>query len=179
MTWVRWFLVGLIGGLSVLGLYWRLQDRAGGVAVDFVETFAAASVVRPNPGVFTVTDVTIANVTLPSVVASQASRIAWEVTVPDHAWLEVNLGVRDAVSATGAEGIVFRVGLSFDEHYEELVNQTVTPDPAGVGQGWRPIEFDLAPYAGRTVSVIFNTSPAGGGAAVPPAAWGQPRLVLR
>lgn len=179
MTWVRWFLVGLVGGLSVLGTYGLLTGRSGGVAMDFVEAFPTASVVRPNPAVFTVSEVTISDVTLPSLVASQASRIAWEVTVPPHAWLEVRLGLHDAAPPAGGDGVMFRVGLSFDGHYEELVNEIVAPQPGGGRQGWRAVEFDLAPYAGRPVSLIFNTSPAGNAPGAWHAVWGQPRLVIR
>lgn len=95
--------------------------------------------------------------------------------------MEVDLGLREEAWASDANAVLFRVGLSYDGHYEDLVARLVTPASVDGDRGWVPVHIDLSPYAGRTISLIVNTAPASG---APPshvhaALWGEPRIAQR
>lgn len=181
MIWLRWFLLGLAIGLGVLGFSWRGASGAGAVATDFATRLDDATVRRPSAATFTVRDVSIGGDTRASIAAAHTSRIAWDQVMPDHAWLDVSLGVRQDAWTTPGSSVLFRVGLSFDGRYEELVTQVMDPHTQPADRRWRPVLVDLSAYAGRTVSLIFNTAPGqdGGTRLDDVAAWGTPRLVVR
>jgi hypothetical protein len=181
VVWLRWFLLGLVLGLGVLGGWWRLDHAQQGVAADFVRQFETARVRRPSPGVFPLGDVTIAGASKPSIAVQQPSRIAWDLTVPDNAWVEAEVGLQEEAWTLAGDGVLFRVGISLDGRYDELVTRVVNPFERAADRGWVPVAVDLSQYAGRDVSLIFNTGPGleGDNRANDLGVWGAPRLVTR
>jgi hypothetical protein len=179
--WVRWFLLGMALGLGGLGLWWRLEHHTQKIAWDFAQQFEAASLRRPGPDVFAVREVTISGVAERSITVQQPSRIAWDVTVPDDGWVETELALEEESWTRAGDGVLFRVGISFDGRYEELVTRVVNPFGVPEDRRWVPIAVDLAPYAGRAVSLIFNTGSGfeGDNRDNDLAVWGAPRLVTR
>ncbi|CAN5804701.1 hypothetical protein BH18ACI5_BH18ACI5_05860 [soil metagenome] len=180
-AWLRWFSLGLILGLAALGLWWRVDHGARGVAVDFVRQFEAASVRRPDREAFAVRDVIISGESKPSITVEQPTRMAWDLTVPDHAWVEAEVALREEAWTRAGDGVLFRIGISLDGRYDELLNQAVNPFGRPDDRGWVPVAVDLSAYAGRAVSVIFNTGPGleGDNRANDLAVWGSPRIVTR
>src|SRR5688572_18253440 len=181
MTWVRWFLLGLVAGLAGLGAWWRLDHASQGIAADFVQQFDSATLRRPAPDVFTVGPVTIGSASLPSISVQQPSRIAWDVTIPNNAWMEAELALQEDAWTIPGDGVMFRVGISLDGRYDELVARVVNPHHVAEDRGWVPVAVDLSPYAGRAVSLVFNTASGleGDNRAGDLAVWGAPRLVTR
>lgn len=181
MTWLRWFVLGLVTGLGGLGIGWRLDHGSQGIAADFVQQFADAAVRRPAPEAFTVQPVTIATVSRPSIIVQQPSRLAWDVTIPRNAWIETELGLEEAAWTVAGDGVLFRVGISLDGRYDELVSKVVNPYQQPDDRRWVPVAIDLSPYAGRAVSLVFNTGAGleGDHRAGDLAVWGAPRLVTR
>ena len=181
MTWLRWFFLGLVVGFGVLALWWRPEYRTKRVAVDFVQQFEAASLRRPNLEVFAVREVMISGVSKPSITVQQPSRIAWDLTVPDHARLEAYLALQEEAWTEAGDGVLFRIGMSSAGTYEEFITQIVNPFEVPADRGWVPVSVDLSPYAGRAVSLIFNTGPGleGDNRANDLGVWGAPRLVTR
>ena len=181
MTWLRWFLLGLVIGLAGLGAWWRLDHATQGIAVDFVQQFDSAALRRPSPEVFGVRPVTIGSVSRPSIVVQQPSRIAWDVTIPSNAWVEAELALQEEAWTIAGDGVLFRVGISLDGRYDELVARVVNPHQLAADRAWVPVAIDLSPYAGRTVSLVFNTTSGleGDHRAGDLAVWGAPRLVTR
>jgi hypothetical protein len=181
MTWVRWFLLGLVAGLAGLGAWWRLDHASQGIAADFVQQFETATVRRPAPDVFTIQEVTIASVTRPAITVQQPSRIAWDVTIPSNAWVETELGLKEEAWAVPGDGVLFRVGISLDGRYDELAATVVNPYHVPDDRRWVPVSIDLSPYAGRAVSLVLNTASGleGDNRAGDLAVWGAPRLVTR
>jgi hypothetical protein len=181
MTWVWRFLLGLALGLGVWGVWWRLEHRTEAVASDFVRQFESASLRRPGPDVFAVRDVTISGAARPAITVQQPSRIAWDLTVPENGWFEAYLALQEEAWTRDGDGVLFRVGISFDGTYEELVTRVVNPFAVADDRRWVPIAVDLGPYAGRTVSLIFNTGSGfeGDNRDNDLAVWGAPRLVTR
>ena len=181
MTWVRWFLLGLIAGLAGLGAWWRLDHATQGLAADFVQQFETASVRRPSAEVFAVGPVTLAGVSRPSIRVQQPSRIAWDVTIPGNAWIETELALEEQAWTIAGDGVLFRIGISLDGRYDELVARLVNPHQVADDRTWVPVAVDLSPYAGRAVSLIFNTAAGleGDHRDGDLAVWGAPRLVTR
>jgi hypothetical protein len=181
MLWWRWFVFGLVAGFSLLAFVWRGGTRADVEVADFVDRFDQATVQRPNAGVFSITAVQIAGISRPAIVAAQASRLAWDVEATEGLWLEVDLGVGEAAWVSDDHAVLFRVGVSYGTQFEDLTSQVVNPSATTSDRQWIPVRLDLSPYAGRSVSLIFNTAAAPGtaGTHLHHAVWGQPRLVQR
>lgn len=181
MAWLRWFLLGLLVGLGLLGIWWRTNHGTELLVFDFVQQFDVASVRRPNAEVFVVRDVTISSVSKPSITVRQPSRIAWDFTVPDNARVEADIALEHEAWTRSGDGVLFRIGLSYEGQYEEMVTQLVNPFAVESDRRWVPIAVDLSAYAGRAVSLIFNTGPGleGDNRENDLGVWGAPRLVTR
>lgn len=181
MAWLRWFSLGLLLGLAMLGLWRRLDRGPQGISADFVRQFETATVRRPGPEVFAVREVTISGVSKPSIIVQQPSRIAWDLTMPDHARVETEVALQEEAWTLAGDGVLFRIGISLDGRYDELVTLVVNPSGLPDDRRWVPVAVDLSPYAGRAVSLIFNTGSGaeGDNRDNDLAVWGAPRLVTR
>lgn len=181
MSWFRWFVVGLLAGVTALALMvWR-GGSAARELVNFTAQLDTATVRRPRDAVFSVTDVTIAGESRRAIVMAEASRLAWDLAPLEGQTLEVEAGLREDGWTSGTNAVLFRVGLSYDGQYEDLVARVVNPAVSADDRHWVPLRVDLSPYAGRSISLIFNTAAAPGVGAghVHHAAWGAPRVVQR
>lgn len=181
MTWWRWFLAGVVVGAAALAaVFWRDADALTPVT-DFAAIVESATVRRPNADVFSVETVTLAGESRRAIAAAGASRIAWDVVPADRQWIDVAIGLREHTWTSGDNAVLFRIGLSYDGHYEDLVARLIDPAREAGDRGWVPVPIDLSPYAGRAVSLIFNTAPAQGvpSTHVHAALWGEPRIVQR
>jgi hypothetical protein len=152
-------------------------------AIDLVDRFPEAEKRTTRPALqeaFAVEDVTIDGHRRRAILAVPYSRIIWSIEVPPHAVLKTAAALRpDAWDASG-DGAGFRVGISDGSAYTEVFKRRLVPNIEPTDRHWIPIEADLAPWAGRTVDVIFNTDPGPGDNAVHDAAiWGAPRIVTR
>ena len=181
LAWLRWFSLGLVVGLATLGLWLRVGHGTRGVAVDFVRQFESASVRRPDREAFAVRDVIVAGESKPSITVQQPTRVAWDLTVPDHAWVETEVALLEEAWTRAGDGVLFRIGISLDGRYDELVNQAVNPFARPDDRRWIPVVVDLSAYGGRAVSVIFNTGPGveGNNRDNDLGVWGSPRIVTR
>lgn len=171
MKWWRSLAAGLIVGFAALGV-WRHASAVGDdVMHDFAAELHAASLRLPSADVFTVNAVTIAGESRTSITASQTSRVAWDFMAPSRSRLDGFVAVPESARAANPQGVLFRIGVSHDGLYEELFTYVLTPAASPADQGWVSVSLDLTPYAGRPISLIFNT--AG------PGIWGSPTLVGR
>src|SRR5688572_1217331 len=85
-----------IGVVVVLILGWWLMRRAGsGSGLDLLDRFEAAEK-RPNPGVFTVENVTINGEAKQSIAISPTvgTRLIFKTRIPDDGWLRVFMGLK-------------------------------------------------------------------------------------
>jgi len=131
--------------------------------------------------VFAETDAVVAGQKKRVIAVNEPSRIAWDLEMPGRAWLEVSLALREDVWSAPGDGVLFRVGISFDGRYEELVTRVVNPRAVDADRGWIPVTVDLSPFAGKRASLIFNTAPGldGDNRENDQALWGEPRVVIR
>lgn len=172
------FVAGLVVGLAVLWGWNTLGSHRGEATMDLVAMLDQAALRRPSPEVFATRRVTIGGEARTSVVVAQASRVAWDVTVPAGAWVEAQLALEESVWNQPGDGVMFRIGVSVDGRYDELLTQIVNPSGIPGDRRWVPVEVDLTPYAGRQVSLILNTG-ALDTTDFDLAVWGDLRLVTR
>ena len=180
MARYRWLILGALTGVLTLGAWWWFSTGGGAIAIDLMDRFPSA-VRRPSADVFVVQDISLNGKKKRAIAVAQASRIIWTEVVPEHAWLEVSLGMREESWAREGDGVLFRVGISRAGVYDELVSLVVNPFANPADRQWYPIMLDLSPYAGETVEIIFNTNAGvnSENAANDLAVWGEPRVVVR
>ena len=119
-----------------------------------------------------------------AILTRQPSRIKYNLTVPDEAWLKFSLGLLEESWTVQGDGVLFQIGVSSGPEYVELLNLVVNPYGNPSDRGWQPLVLDLSQFAGENVDLIFNTysSPApntGKDSNGDAALWGAPRIVIR
>jgi hypothetical protein len=177
----------LIGGLGVVALvvaYLALRPAGDRVAMDLVEQLPKAKDRRPAPDAFSVVDATLGGTREQAILTRQPSRIKFNLTVPDEAWLKFSLGLLEESWTVQGDGVLFQIGVSSGPEYVELLSLVVNPFGNPSDRGWQPVVLDLSQFAGENVDLIFNTY-----ASPPPntekdrngdaALWGAPRIVIR
>lgn len=178
MQWLMKFVAGLAVGLAALWGWNTLVSHRGEAAMDFVAMLDQAALRRPAPAVFAARQVTVGGETWTSIGVGQASRIAWDLTVPAGAWVEARLALEESAWNQPGDGVMFRIGVSLDGRYDELLTRIVNPSGVPTDRRWVPVEVDLTPYAGRQVSLILNTGSLDS-TEFDLAVWGDLRLVTR
>lgn len=181
MHWVSRYVFGLVIGLAALFAWRTLAIGSDVLLREFAQQVDAASLRRPNPEVFTAEDVVIEGVSRRSITVNQPSRIAWDFTMPEGARLGVFIALREDAWNRPGDGVLFRIGVSFDGKYEELLTRVVYPQDVAEDRVWIPVELDLAAYAGKQVSLVFNTGSGlqGDNRENDHAVWGAPSLFGR
>ena len=182
----------LIGGVVIVAALaaWFFFRSNGGdrVAIDLIADFPNAKEKRPTPDVFEIIDATLGNVRLPAIFAKQQSRITWSVTVPDDAWLKVQIGLKEESWTVQGDGVLFFVAVGAAGRYDLVFSLVINPFGNASDKGWKDVVIDLSPYAGQTVDLFFNTraSPDPAPGTAPRAdvngdmpLWGQPQIVVR
>jgi hypothetical protein len=178
MQWLMKFGAGLVVGLVALWGWNYVGSDRGEVTMDFVALLDQASLRRPSPEVFAARRVTLEGEARSAIAVAQASRLAWDLTVPEGAWVEAHLALEESAWNQTGDGVMFRIGVSFDGRYEELLTQVVNPSGVPTDRRWVPVEVALSPYAGRQVSLILNTGSLDT-TDFDLALWGDIRLVTR
>jgi hypothetical protein len=182
----------IVGGLVLVLLLvaWFLyrSRSADNVAIDLVAQFPTAKIKRPDPAVFEVIDASLGGERMQAIYAKQPSRLGFSITVPQDAWVKVNLGLKEEAWTMQGDGVLFMIGVSTGTSWSELFSLVVNPFGNPSDKGWKEITVDLSQYAGQTVDLIFNTySSPGPSPGQPPrddrngdmALWGNPRVVVR
>jgi hypothetical protein len=181
MPWIVRFGVGLVIGLAALFAWRTLSTGSAGLLREFAQQVDAASLRRPSADVFSTEDVVIEGVSRRSITVNQSSRIAWDFTMPEGARLTTYVALREDTWNRPGDGVLFRIGVSFEGKYEELLTRVVQPKENVKDRGWIPVELDLTPYVGKQVSLVFNTGSGleGDNRENDHAVWGAPALFGR
>jgi hypothetical protein len=174
--WV-WVLaaVVVIGGAAA---YLMLRPGSENVVLDMVDSLSDAVERRPNAEAFTVGSTTLAGQTKRSIAAKNPSRVAWNVTIPEKAWLVVSAGLLEEAWTVKGDGVVFRISLNDDE----ILNMVVDPFGDPGARKWNDFELDLSEFAGETVNVFLKTfasTPGRNNLEGDMPVWGEPRIVIR
>lgn len=179
---VRLLLWGLVPAAVVL-VWLGGGARADRPVLDLLESLPDATL-RPSADGFSVIDATLDGTTHRALLTTQASRATWQVEVPARSWLRLAIGLREDAWTIEGDGVLFQVGVSDGQAFDELFSLVVNPYRNPADRGWHELVLDLDGYAGRTVDVILNTR---SGPPDPPSAdtrgdlalWGVPRIVTR
>jgi hypothetical protein len=173
----------IVAVVLVIGLagWWVMRSGRENVAVDLVQQLSSAKR-QPSPESFSVADITINNERKHSISVQNlaGTRVTWHATIPDNGWLKTSMAIREDGWTVNGDGVLFSVGVSDGQNYDELLSQMLNPFGNASDRRWNDISLDLSPYAGETVDIIFNTrsGPAdnrNGDFAV----WGEPRVIVR
>ena len=172
----------LAGALAVGGLVGWLSLRRPGPGVDLVQALPAARELRPSPEAFAVVEASLNGVSRPAILVKEPSRLVYSVRVPHRGTLLVSLGIAESAWTIEGDGVLFRILVAGpdDRDQKEVVHRVVAPFATPADRGWQDIEISLAPYAGQTIDVFFNTNSSLPGAddrRGDEALWGAPRIV--
>lgn len=172
--------VGLI--VLIAAGWWLISRRGAASSVDLLESFAEAKK-QPNEGVFQVVDATLNGETKRAVMSTGASRITFRVTVPEDAWLRVDVGMQPDVWQKENDGAYFFVVVSDGQTDDMVFSQHVHPFANEGDRKWMPAFIDLSAYVGQEVQLIFNVRAGAGGRSGNytniVALWGAPAVVVR
>ncbi|MGE5833739.1 MAG: hypothetical protein ACM4AI_04615 [Acidobacteriota bacterium] len=177
-------LIGVLAVVAIAVAYFVLRPAGDRVAIDLIEQLPKAKDRKPSPDVFSVVDATLAGKAERAILVRQPSRIVYNVTVPEEAWLKFNLGLLEESWKTQGDGVFFQIGVSSGPEWVELLSVVVNPYGNASERSWQPYVLDLSQFAGETVDLVFNTrsSPPPNTGKDPngdAALWGAPRIVIR
>ena len=182
-----------VAGLLAAALAWIVWSQAGsaapGAPTDLIDSLGQAER-RPSAAVFDVGPVTINGESIRAIATPAASRITWELRLPDRARLEIGLALKPDAWTVAGDGVLFRVGIAEGRTHEDLVTRVVNPYSRPEDRRWIPITVDLGGHSGFKWSlfyhprlmlwrIVLNTSAANPastehGGDLP--LWGEPRL---
>ena len=140
---------------------------------------------RPEPGIFTLGDVTLNGETKRAIAVTPVagSRLTWKVRVPEDGWLNVAVGLKPEAWEKEGDGVLFTVGVSDGRTYDPLFSQHVDPFGSPADRRWIPVWVDVSAYGGEEVDVILNTVASQpkkeGDLRNDLAVWGEPVIVVR
>jgi hypothetical protein len=184
-----WLVIAAI--VVIAGVWFFMRSGEGRPVVDLMAEFPKAKDKRPVPDLFSVADATIGGVTKPAILADAAkvnapgSRLVYNLTVPNDAWLRVSIGMLEQGWTTPGDGVLFRVLVSVSGQTEELLSYVCNPYVNGSDRRWHEMMLDLSPYAGENVDLAFNTNssppspPGKDDRAGDLPVWGNPQIVVR
>jgi hypothetical protein len=166
----------------IAGGWWLFGRRTAVGSVDLLETFPQARK-QPGDSVFQVVEATLNGETKRAIASEGATRLTWRVTIPDDAWLRVDVGMKPEAWEKENEGAYFFVVVSDDRNSDQLFSQHVHPFANQADRKWMPAFIDLSAYAGEEVNVILNVRAGVGGRSGNYtnilALWGEPAIVVR
>lgn len=183
----------LVGGLVlVVGLVgWYFFKRgADNVAIDLIAQFPQAKEKRPVPEKFSVVSATLRGETMQAILVEEnstdccpATRLKYQLTVPDNAWLRVGLGLEEKAWTQQGDGVLFRVVVSVGSTNDVLLNMRLDPYNNTGDREWKQTMLDLSEYAGENVELLFltnsSTQGAGDNRGGDLALWGAPRIIVK
>ena len=180
----RAVLTAVVVVVVLLAGWWLMRRGGGGQGMDLLTQYDAAEK-RPDPALFSVSDVTLGDETRRAIAIAPTvgTRIIWKVRVPDDGWLRVSLGLKPEAWTQKGDGVRFLVGISDGRAFDDLFTQHVNPFENQADRRWIPVMVDLSAYAGEQVDLVFNIYASPSGEVGDPdndyALWGAPSIVVR
>ncbi len=150
----------VVAVLAAAYWYWSSRPEPG-LVLDLVEGFRGAEK-RANAeinAVFALEPQTIKGETRPAIYMHPTSRVIYsDVKIPPNARIRAWLGIREEAWDKGTDGVYFRIGVSANNVFADVITRHVDPFHKPEDRGWVAVEADLSAYANQTVSVILNTN---------------------
>jgi hypothetical protein len=173
----------VLAGVLIAG-WWLFRRGGGEQRIDLVASFDTAEK-RPDASALALEDVELAGISKRAIVAQPlpGTRLIYRIRVPDNGWFSVSLGLKPEAWEKEGDGVLFMVGISDGNAYDELFTQHVNPYGDPTNRRWIPVWVDISTYGGEEVELILNTRSG------PPrqegdlrndlAVWGDPQIVVR
>ena len=175
-------LAAVIAVVLLAAGWWLFSRGNSAESIDLIEQFDSA-IKAPASGTFEVVEAALNAETRRSIYAPPETRIRWKIRVPDDAWLNVAVGLKPEAWEQEGDGVLFFVGVSDGNRFDELFNQHVNPFGNPGDRKWIPVWVDLSAYAGEDIELVFNTRTSLPGKGSDPrndhARWGAPEVVVR
>ncbi|MFC2030595.1 tetratricopeptide repeat protein [Chloroflexota bacterium] len=109
------------------------------------------------------------------------SRIGYRVQIPPGAEFVSSLALQpDIWQPERGDGVLFEVHIAEQDLERRVFSQYIDPKNVPSDRRWHDLKLDLAPWAGRTVTLTLSTAPGSNGdARYDWAGWGEPRITQR
>jgi hypothetical protein len=105
------------------------------------------------------------------------SKVSYEVHIDEGAMLSFAVGIDPASWQQPGDGVTFAVYVGVDGKQERVFHTYIDPKQRDFDRRWHPYTVDLAAFAGRTVTIDFETEAGGAGdTGYDWAGWAEPRL---
>ncbi len=166
-------------------LHSAMKAGRGGSAADLAEDWkgpSASGAVRVSApdGHMGLSMVTLASGARLALTAHPPARYQWTVQVPQDAVLRFEIGMDSACwELHRPESIRFSMGIERAFWTKALWSYGLSPKHRPEERTWLPFEVDLSEWAGKTVTLVFTTSAAGGPAEHATVYWGRPHIALK
>ncbi|MFQ5720701.1 MAG: hypothetical protein ACE5IK_14270 [Acidobacteriota bacterium] len=94
----------------------------------------------------------------PALLSHPASALHWQLALQVPLHLTTAVGLLPAAWQQGGDGAVFRVVVR-DRTRRTLFTSRLDPRHVPAERGWVPVDVDLSPWTGRTVTLTLATDP--------------------
>ena len=162
--------------ISVAGAVILGGCRSGGNShvVDLLEQFPSAIEVRPGPGVFSLSPVSVDGRSFDSILVTGSSRLVYRVAVPQRGELHVAIGLPDGGAAADRSGVLFRVMVATDGSPgpDVMFSRRLEPSANPADRGWQNVTVNLSPFSSESVALFLNTNADPGARS----AWAVPQI---
>jgi len=143
--------------IAVLSCGCGASGRTGPLQIDLLHELPRALIQAPASSPGPHVDLVPAESGLaPALVTPAPSRVTWTLQLTQRAELVARAGLMPDPTATVAQGVTLRVGISDNRSYDELLRMKLDPAPAGSATPWRPILLDLSEFSGWKWSVFYQ-----------------------
>ena len=167
-----------------------MKRGADNVAIDLIAQFPQAKEKRPVAEKFSVVSATLHGEAKQAILVEEnsadccpATRLKYQLTVPDNAWLRVGLGLKEEAWTQQGDGVLFRVLVSIGNTNDELLSMHVDPFNNAGDREWKDVMLDLSEYAGENIELMFLTNSSVKGAGDNRngdlVVWGAPRIIVK
>lgn len=126
-------------------------------SVDLLQELQRAEVrpAPPAPDAVRIVAADVAGRSMRSLSVRVPTRVVIAVRIPNNATLSTFLATQGFGAREGRGGVVFRLGISDNRTYEQLLEHSIlAPDPPA----WVPVRVDLSRYAGWQWSIFYHPS---------------------
>jgi hypothetical protein len=165
----------VVGGIAVV-----LVPMPTHRVIQLTEHLGEASIETPGAGLHERVDVQAVGIlgrAYQAIVALPPSRIAWRIDVPKGALVLGHAAMRPDVWEKESDGANLVVSVETDTERTEVARFTLVPYAIWHHRERHPMRVSLDPWAGRTVTLAFETDPERWGNAVNDVPlWLEPRI---
>jgi len=123
--------------------------------VDLLDTLDQAER-RPFGAPFDVAPVTLRGETHRALATPGASRVTWDLHLPDRAVFQVLVALKEDAWTTEGDGVYFRISIAEGRTQEDLLARVVNPYGQSDDRRWIPLTVDLGAHSGFKWSLFYH-----------------------